>query len=129
MNASGLVDRAVDVRLGGEVDDRVAALDRRRDGVAVVDVALDELDAVRRQALEVLAPPGVGELVEHAHRVVRVLGEPAAHEVRADEPGAAGDEQLHAAASTLALGEVGGQALLPVRAGGSRRARSLPSTE
>ena len=34
------LDRAVDVRLGGEVDDRVAALDAVGDGVAVGDVRL-----------------------------------------------------------------------------------------
>ena len=33
----GLGDRAVDVRLGGEVDDRVAALHRVADGVGVLD--------------------------------------------------------------------------------------------
>ena len=38
---AGRLDRAVDVRLGGEVDDRVAALDGGPDGVAVGDVGLD----------------------------------------------------------------------------------------
>ena len=38
-------DRAVDVRLGGEVDDRVAAGGGLRDGLRVADVADDELGA------------------------------------------------------------------------------------
>ena len=92
--ARGL-DRAVDVRLGGEVDDGVAALDRAPDGVAVGDVALDQLEAIGRQALEVLAPARVGELVEHPDRVLREALEAIVDEARADEAGAAGDEQPH----------------------------------
>src|SRR3712207_8040362 len=38
-----LEDRPVDVRLGGEVDDRVGAVGRARDDVRVRNVALDEL--------------------------------------------------------------------------------------
>ena len=58
-------------------------------------------------------------------------GEAVADVVRADEAGAAGDQQPHAAASTrlrLALAQVGGEALAPL---GSAIAsgRSLPSTE
>ena len=40
------LDRAVDVRLGREVDERVAALDRPADGVGVGDVAFDQLAAL-----------------------------------------------------------------------------------
>ena len=40
------LDRAVDVRLGGEVDDRVAALDGLGDPLDVGDVAVDELEPV-----------------------------------------------------------------------------------
>ena len=43
------VDRAVDVGLGGEVDRRVASLDRGAHGVGVGDVALDQLDPARRR--------------------------------------------------------------------------------
>ncbi len=45
--------------------------------------------------LEVLLAPGVGELVEHRH-LVAVLAHALARERRADEPGAAADEQFHA---------------------------------
>ena len=62
------LDRAVDVRLGGEVDDRIAALDGLGDPLDVGDVALDELDLVVGQPLEVLAAARVGQLVEDAER-------------------------------------------------------------
>ena len=42
-------DRAVDVRLGGEVDDRVAARGRLGDGLGVADVADDELERRSRR--------------------------------------------------------------------------------
>ena len=41
------LDRAVDVGLGGEVDEGVAALDRLGDDVGVRDVAHDELAALQ----------------------------------------------------------------------------------
>ena len=43
---AGRLDRAVDVRLRREVDERVAALDRARHGVGVGDVAFDQLAAL-----------------------------------------------------------------------------------
>ena len=43
----GVEDRAVDVRLGGEVDDRVGVGDERPDDLRVGDVALDEARAAR----------------------------------------------------------------------------------
>ena len=47
-----------------------------------------------------------------------MVGEPLAHVGRADEAGAAGDQDPHAAASaTLALGEVLGQAAASSAAG------------
>jgi hypothetical protein len=89
----GLGDRAVDVRLGGEVDDRVDAVQRAGHRVGVLDPRVDELHV---QAREVLAATGVGELVEHDD-LVAVLGQAQPDEVRADEPGAAADQELHAA--------------------------------
>ena len=65
----GLGDRAVDVRLGGEVDDRVDALDRVGDGGRVLDGAVHEPDV---EVLEVLAPARVGELVEDGDLVAVV---------------------------------------------------------
>jgi hypothetical protein len=81
-------DRAVHVRLGGEVDDRVDALGQLQHEVAILDRAHDQLDVVG----QVLAPAGVGQLVEHNH-VVLVLDE--VDIGRADEAGGAGDEQPH----------------------------------
>ena len=86
-------DRAIDVRLGGEVDDRLDARDRVRDRVGVLDRAVHEAD-LPRHVLQVLAPARVGELVEHATPVA-VLADAQPHESRADEARAAADEQLH----------------------------------
>ena len=85
-----VVDRAVDVGLGGEVDDRVAALHRLAHDRRVLDRADHQLDALG----QVLAPARVGELVEHADLV---LGLDEADVGGADEPGGAGDQELHAA--------------------------------
>ena len=92
---AGLEDRAIDVRLGGEVDDVVGRLDQRRRDGRVGDVAVHEgVARVRRDAVQVLAAARVGELVERRHVPVGVRGERMAHEVAADEAGAAGDEDV-----------------------------------
>ena len=83
------------MRLGGEVDDRVAPGGRLGDRLGVADVADDELDA---DALEVRRVAGVGQLVEHAHLVAG--GQEPLDEVGADEPGPAGDQHAHRAQAT-----------------------------
>ncbi len=75
-NSCGTEDRAVDVRLGGEVDDRGTAFSGLRDRFRVGDVASDELVI---DSVEVRRVPRVRELVEDDH-VDATLGEPA-HEV------------------------------------------------
>ena len=107
----GAEDRAVDVRLGREVDDRVAAARRPGDVLRHGDVAVVELDAVG----QVGAVPGVGQLVEDDD--VLAGAEQPLDEVRADEAGAAGDEDPHA-------GKVSGGPLAPV----GRRAAARPGT-
>src|SRR5262249_50406239 len=84
-------DRSVYVRLGCEVDDRVAPLRRILDGGAVRDVALMELVF---HVFEVREVPGVGELVEHDDGVA--LSGEALDEMRADEARTAGDQDAHA---------------------------------
>ena len=81
--------------LGREVHDRVVAGHGLFERARIADVALDELEprivvdvAQRRQVA------GIRERVVHRDLVVGV-GEHVADEVRADEAGAAGDEQLH----------------------------------
>ena len=78
------------MRLGGEVDDRLAAGGGLGDRVGIADVALEELDV---GALEVGAIAGVGQLVEDDDVLAR-CGE-TLREMRADEAGAAGDEHAH----------------------------------
>ena len=86
----GAEDRAVDVRLGGEVDDRLYAGGGLGHGFGIADVALEELDV---GALEVGAVPRVGQLVEDDD-VIAGCGQ-TLREMRADEAGAAGDEHAH----------------------------------
>jgi hypothetical protein len=92
----GIGDRAVDVRLGGEVHDGVDRGRRLRDGHGVLDRAVHEgmVDVA-----QVLAPPRVRELVED-HDVVAVVADAVPDERRADEPGAAADQQPHVGTPT-----------------------------
>src|ERR1041385_1567333 len=96
-------ERAVDVGLGGEVDDDVDAaaihpLVRLGHVRGLGDVAVHEAVILLPLVLgEVLADAGVGELVEVDDAgVVAVLVEQETDEVRTDETGAAGDEVTHA---------------------------------
>ena len=91
------IDRAVDVGLGGEVRDDVGveARERLRDLGLLADIGADEAVArVARHALERGERAGVGQLVQRQHLVLAVADE-VAHERRADEAGAAGDEHAH----------------------------------
>jgi hypothetical protein len=81
-------DRAVHVRLGGEVHDGIHALGQLQHEVGVLDRAHHQLHVVR----QVLAATGVGELVEHNDRVFAVQE---VDERGADEAGRAGHEQPH----------------------------------
>ena len=94
-NVAGSVDGAIDVALGGEVDDRAGP--RLRDDGAHVgpfgDVALDERHALAvDDAVEAFEVPGVGELVEHHQPGAGGGRRGAANEIAADESGAAGDD-------------------------------------
>ena len=86
------------MRLGREVDDDldVVLAQRRLRELAIADVTLDEDDPLldRREALAV---PRVREQVVDDDVVVGMPLEPVVHEVRADEPGSAGDEEAHRA--------------------------------
>ena len=71
-------------------------VERARDRLRVLDAAPHEAVAgLVRDVLQVLLAPRVGELVEHGHRVP-VLADAHPREVRADEPGAAADQEPHA---------------------------------
>ncbi|CAM5367949.1 hypothetical protein RLIN73S_00790 [Rhodanobacter lindaniclasticus] len=88
------VDRAVDVRFGGEIHDGIGLVfgQQLRHQRAVADVALYEnvtrITLQRGQRIEVA---GIGELVQVDH--AQAVGHRLQHEIRADETGAAGDQQ------------------------------------
>ena len=88
----GARDAVVHVALGGKVHQLahpvpVQQVDHQ---LPVLDVALHQLDAL--QARNLLGIRGVGELVQDQDVVIGVGAVPPMDEVRADEPGAAGDE-------------------------------------
>ena len=90
-------DRAVDVRLGREVDDRVdlVRLQRLSHRLCVADVALHEgVARIVVDVQQVVQVAGVGQLVVDQDAIVGVLVQHVADEVRPDEPGAAGDHQV-----------------------------------
>ena len=94
----GVEDRAVDVRLGGEVDDGVGVRHERLDHRRVGDVAAHERESRRHLRVvadrrEVRLVAGVGQLVEDGDPRAVTAAEHVPHVARADEPGAAGDEQ------------------------------------
>jgi hypothetical protein len=65
----GIEDAAIDVRLGGEVDDRVGVSHERSDEVPIGNVALDEAEPHRQLRVgldrgEVGPVAGVGQLVD-----------------------------------------------------------------
>jgi hypothetical protein len=95
-----VLDRAVDVRLGGEVVDQVAAFHDLADDDRIADVAAHELVAWivlhRRQVLQIA---GVGQLVEDDDAAVARLRQQQLHEVAADESGATGDQDPHSRAA------------------------------
>ena len=76
-----------------EVEDDLGAADGVVDPLVAAELALDDLD---REPVEV-RPRAGREVVEHPHLVAG--GEQRPHEVRADEAGAAGDEDPHASLS------------------------------
>ena len=92
------VDRAIDVRLSRQVDD-VRHPVTTEDGVEALRVGdvpgLEGVPRIARHVLQVREVPGVGELVVVDDVVARIRVEDMPDEVRADEPGAAGDEQPH----------------------------------
>ncbi len=90
----GAVDRPVDVRLGGEVDDRARPVLAQQRGHerGVADVAAHEdMPAVLRERREVAEVACVREQVEIDDGLAG-RGKPIEHEVGADEAGAAGHE-------------------------------------
>ena len=88
-------DRAVDVALGGEVHDGARAMrgEQVPDPLALADVALHEtVPRVVAHRVQIAGVAGVGQLVEVDDRLARRL-DGRDDEIRADEPGPAGDEE------------------------------------
>ena len=98
-----VLQRAVNVRLGGEVDDGVAAGHRGVDSAGVADVAVHKAVALL-EAADVIEVAGVGKRVEVDNLVLGVRGQHVVHECAADEAGATRNENaFHRDNSTLRL--------------------------
>ncbi len=85
--------------LGGGVDDRIGALDERTDDLRVRDVAVDEGESPRLLLVgldggQVRAIAGVGQGVEDGDPCPVPARHHLTDQLRADEPGAARDEQV-----------------------------------
>src|SRR5688572_15172284 len=88
-------DRAVDVGLRGEMHDVVGRFDQRPGHRRIADVAVHERVAgVVHHVVQVFAAPRVGQLVEIGDVPVGMGPQRIAHEIAADESGAAGYENL-----------------------------------
>ena len=87
----GAVDRAVDVALGGEVEDGVGPeFAERRGHCPLVTNVLHEQGVAPFRLAERIDAAGVGELVHHQH--LAPFAAEVAHQRRADEPASAGDD-------------------------------------
>ena len=98
----GFGDRAVNVRLGSEVDYCVDADDRVGNCGWILNRAVDE---AMFNVLQVLLAAGVGQLVQHRH-FVAVFAYARTDEVGADKPCAAADQKFHLSTLRRAGGRV-----------------------
>ena len=90
-------DRAVDVALGRQVDDRVDVVpgEEAPQGLEVAYVApLEDVVGLRLDVGEVGQVARIGEFVEVDDAVVGIFADEEPRHVRADEPGAAGYEDV-----------------------------------
>ncbi len=91
-----VLDGAVHVGFGGQVQDGVYVTDKLAHEARVADVTVDEPVArILVHALQVVQIPGVREEIEVDHLHVRALLEEITDEVGADEARSTGDEQSH----------------------------------
>src|SRR5690606_19208649 len=91
---AGAADRAVDMALGGKMQDPAGAVlgQQGRHAVLVADVRLHEnVGGILAHSREILAVASVSELVDVDHRP-EAGGKPVEDEIGSDEAGAAGDE-------------------------------------
>ena len=90
----GIHERAVDMCLGGEIDDRVSLRRERVDELHIADVAMHEsVPRLPHELREVGQVAGVGQFVEDGDLDLRTGGPNQAHEVGADEPRGSCDQE------------------------------------
>ena len=78
-------------------DDDVRILNERRGGLGIADVTMNEAMALAAvEFAEILEASRIRQLVERRQSPVRMRAMRPAHEIRSNEPGAAGDQHVHA---------------------------------
>ena len=97
------IDAAVDMRFGGEIDDRIERVLRheRVDLLGVGDVGLEKLVALAvllGDAVEIRQIAGVGQNIHIADRSRLVMLQNIANKVAPDEPTATGNQNAHRSA-------------------------------
>ena len=100
MKFPGSVDAAIDMRLGGKIDDRVELVlgEDRLHRLAIRNVCLEELVAVRmllRDAGEVLGIPCVAEHIHVRDELRLVVLEHEPHKITPNKPAPARDQKTH----------------------------------
>ena len=91
----GIADRAVDMRLGGEMRHagKLVFVEQALHQRCVADVALHELDgAIGNQRLQAADIGRISHGIDHGQAVGRPRGPPCMHQVLADKARAAGDQ-------------------------------------
>src|SRR4051794_24725626 len=89
--------RAIDVRFGGKVDDRVDILRDLPDQIGIGNVALNEAESsIIAHVVQIRWVTRISQQVETEHLVIRLLAEYVSHVGGTDESSGAGDQNTHA---------------------------------
>ena len=91
----GSGNRAINVRLGREMHDRVNLLfpEKRLDCIPIHDIAFHEsILLIARKRLQARQITGVRQSIQHNQSVLWVLARPVLHEIRTNESSATGNQ-------------------------------------
>ena len=102
-----IVDAAIHVRLGGEMNDGVAAGHGSFDGGGIANITLDEtVVRIARDGIQVCEITRIGQFVVVNDGILLGQAQEVSDEIRSDEAGAPGEENLDRAASSGIGGQV-----------------------
>ena len=87
-------DRVVVMGFGRKVHACIGLREQTVDQLRVANVAVHEIHAILRYAIQVRAIARIGKRVEHGYMHVRLVFDHPVHEIRADEAGSAGNDDV-----------------------------------